>query len=102
MRWKCLSNQQPAAQQPIRVVVARQKDDPKRVPDMGNFKKGWAPGGKRTLTRDFYAYLEAQPLLKAVLAGHIHVTVADRFSSTAVEYVAGGNFLFHGQEITIS
>ena len=79
-----------------------QKDDPKRVPDMGNFKKGWAPGGKRTLTRDFYAYLEAQPLLKAVLAGHIHVTVADRFSSTAVEYVAGGNFLFHGQEITIS
>ena len=24
MRWKCLSNQQPAAQQPIRVVVARQ------------------------------------------------------------------------------
>ena len=70
--------------------------------DMSNFKKGWAPGGKRTLTRDFYAYLEAQPLLKAVLAGHIHVTVADRFSPTAVEYVVGGNFLFHGQEITIS
>lgn len=51
---------------------------------------------------DFYAYLEAQPLLKAVLAGHIHVTVADRFSPTAIEYVIGGNFLFHGQEISVS
>lgn len=38
----------------------------------------------------------------AVLAGHIHVTVADRFSPTAIEYVVGGNFLFHGQEITIT
>ena len=39
MRWKCLSNQQPAAQQPIRVVVARQahrcppRDAPSDAPD---------------------------------------------------------------------
>ena len=77
------------------------KDDMKAVPDMSNFQKGWKVDGKRSVTQDFYAYLEAQPLLKAVLAGHIHVTVADRFSPSAVEYVVGGNFLFHGAEITI-
>ena len=59
-------------------------------------------GGKRSVTQEFYAYLEAQPLLKAILAGHLHMTVADRFSPTAFEYVVGGNFLFGGQEITIS
>ena len=79
-----------------------QKDNMKAVPDMSNFQKGWKGDGKRSVTQDFYAYLEAQPLLKAVLAGHIHVTVADRFSPSAVEYVVGGNFLFHGQEITIT
>lgn len=79
-----------------------QKDDMKAVPDMSNFQKGWKRDGKHSVTRDFYAYLEAQSLLKAVLAGHIHVTVADRFSPSAVEYVVGGNFLFHGQEITIT
>jgi len=79
-----------------------QKDSMKAVPDMSNFQKGWKGDGKRSVTQDFYAYLEAQPLLKAVLAGHIHVTVADRFSPSAVEYVVGGNFLFHGQEITIT
>ena len=78
------------------------KDDMKVVPDMSNFQKGWKGDGKRSVTQDFYAYLEAQPLLKAVLAGHIHVTVADRFSPTAIEYVVGGNFLFHGQEISVS
>ncbi len=79
-----------------------QKDDMRVVPDMSNFQKGWKGDGKRSVTQDFYAYLEAQPLLKAVLAGHIHVTVADRFSPTAIEYVVGGNFLFHGQEISVS
>ena len=76
--------------------------DMKAVPDMRRFQKGWKRDGKHSVTQEFYAYLEAQPLLKAVLAGHIHVTVADRFSPTAVEYVVGGNFLFHGQEITIT
>lgn len=54
------------------------------------------------LTRDFIAYLKTEKLLKAILAGHLHITVQDRFSPTAMEYVVGGNFLFHGQEITIS
>ena len=50
-------------------------------------------------TRDFIAYLKGEPLLKAILAGHLHITVQDRFSPTAMQYVVGGNFMFHGQEI---
>ncbi len=50
-------------------------------------------------TRDFIAYLKKEPLLKAILAGHIHVTVQEQFSPTARQYVVGGNFLFHGEEI---
>ena len=51
------------------------------------------------VTRDFIAYLKKEPLLKAILAGHLHFTMQDRFSPTAMEYVVGGNFLFHGEEI---
>ena len=53
-------------------------------------------------TADFIAYLKKEPLLKAVLAGHLHFAVQDRFSPTAMEYVVGPNFLFHGQEIIFS
>jgi predicted phosphodiesterase len=54
------------------------------------------------ITRDFIAYLKGEKLLKGILAGHLHITVQERFSPTAVQYVVGGNFLFHGQEITFS
>jgi hypothetical protein len=57
---------------------------------------------REPVTRDFVAYLKAQPLLKGILAGHYHIDVADRFSPTANEFLVGGNFLFHGQEITIA
>lgn len=50
-------------------------------------------------TRDFIAYLKQEPLLKGILAGHEHITVQDRFSPTAMEYVVGGNFLFLAQEV---
>lgn len=50
-------------------------------------------------TRDFIAYLKGEKLLKGILAGHEHITMQDRFSPTAMEYVVGGNFMFHGQEI---
>ena len=53
-------------------------------------------------TRDFIAYLKTEPLLKGLLAGHLHITVQDRFSPTAMQYVVGGNFLFHGQEVTFA
>ena len=73
----------------------------KDIPDMGKFICTWKKEVRENETQDFYAYLASQPLLKAILAGHNHVTAADRFSPTAMEYVVGGNFLFHGAEITI-
>ena len=51
------------------------------------------------VTSDFIAYLKREPLLKGILAGHLHITVQERFSPTAMQYVVGGNFMFHGQEI---
>lgn len=51
------------------------------------------------VTRGFIAQLRREPLLKAILAGHLHVTVQDAFSPTARQYVVGGNFMFHGQEV---
>lgn len=51
------------------------------------------------VTRDFIAYLRKEPLLKAILAGHEHVTIQDRFSETADEYIVGGNFLFAAREV---
>ena len=51
------------------------------------------------VTRDFIAYLKGEPLLKGILAGHLHFAVQERFSPTAMQYVVGGNFMFHGQEI---
>ena len=51
------------------------------------------------VTRDFIAYLKKEPLLKAILAGHEHVTIQDRFSETADEYVVGANFLFAAREV---
>lgn len=51
------------------------------------------------VTRDFIVYLKAEPLLKAILAGHLHFTMQDDFSPTAKQYLVGGNFMFHGQEI---
>ena len=74
------------------------RDNMKEVPDVSR----WHDPHRDSVTRDFVAYLKAQPLLKGILAGHYHISVADRFSPTAMEYVVGGNFLFHGQEITIS
>lgn len=54
---------------------------------------------KDETTQAFLAALKAEPLLKAILAGHVHFTAEDRFSPTAMQYVVGGNFLFHGREI---
>jgi len=53
-------------------------------------------------TQDFISYLKTEPLLKGILAGHLHIDVNDRFSPTAMEYVVGGNFMFHGQQVLFS
>ena len=51
------------------------------------------------VTRDFISYLKKEKLLKAILAGHEHFTMQDRFSKTATEYLIGGNFLLNAREI---
>lgn len=50
-------------------------------------------------TREFISYLKGEPLLKAILAGHMHITVEEQFSPTARQYAVAGNFMFHGREI---
>jgi len=47
-------------------------------------------------------YLKKQPLLKAILCGHLHLRVSGRFSETATEYVAGPSYNGEAQEITIT
>lgn len=53
-------------------------------------------------TADFIAYLKSEKLLKALLIGHEHITMQDRFSPTAMEYCVGGNYAFHGEEVLFS
>ena len=66
------------------------------IPDVaGDYKRQ----RESKVTMDFIRRLKAEPLLKGILAGHLHITVQDRFSPTATEYVVGGNFMFHGEEI---
>ena len=51
------------------------------------------------VTRGFIAYLKSETMLKGILTGHMHLTACDRFSPTAMQYIVGGNFMFHGEEI---
>ena len=69
------------------------------VPADGWFLADFRRQREDPVTRDFIASLKAQPLLKAILAGHLHFTVEDRFSPTAMQFVVGGNFMFHGREL---
>ncbi len=50
-------------------------------------------------TRNFIAMLRKEPLLKAILCGHVHINYQEPFSTTATQYMVGGNFQFLGQEI---
>lgn len=51
------------------------------------------------VTRDFIGWLKQEPLLKCILAGHLHISVEDQFSPTCRQYVTAGGFLFHGREV---
>ena len=53
--------------------------------------------GKRG--QEFIKYLKSEPLLKGILAGHQHITVEERFSPKAVQYLVAGNFAFAGREV---
>ena len=51
-------------------------------------------------TADFLDYLKKQPLLKAILSGHLHYDWVGPFSETATQYVVAGNFQGHVREFT--
>ena len=53
-------------------------------------------------TCEFIEYLKGEPLLKGILSGHLHMFAEDRFSPTAMQYVAGGNFSFSGQMVRVT
>ena len=72
----------------------------KAIRDMSNFVE--SEKYKDATTKDFVAYLRAQPLLKGILCGHGHLNVVDDFSPTAKQYEVAGKFMFCGQEFTIS
>ena len=66
--------------------------------DMQDFgAKKAAKFGKRG--QEFIRYLKGERLLKGILAGHQHITVEERFSPTAVQYLVGGNFMFVAREL---
>ena len=50
-------------------------------------------------TLKFIAWLKEQPLLKAILCGHMHRFFEGRFSQTAMQYVVGANYLGDAQVI---
>ncbi|MDO5309994.1 MAG: metallophosphoesterase [Planctomycetia bacterium] len=51
-------------------------------------------------TFKFVDWIKEQPLIKALLCGHLHVDFDSDFSSTARQYVAGGNYYGAVNEFT--
>jgi hypothetical protein len=77
-------------------------EDP-RNPELKEIRTKTFGGRQEEALRDSIAWAnENVDFLKGILAGHTHITVQDRFSPTAMEYVVGGNFMFLGREITFS
>ena len=61
---------------------------------------GWTGGKHDQLTVDFVERVRREPLVKAILAGHIHERKESRFSDTAVEFVADALFNGAAQEVS--
>ena len=51
------------------------------------------------VTRSFVAYLKSERMLRGILSGHLHFAAEERFSPTAVQYVAPGNYQFCAREV---
>lgn len=52
-------------------------------------------------TCEFIAYLKGEPHLKGILSGHLHMFTEDRFSPTAIQHVASGNFSFAAHVVRV-
>ncbi len=51
-------------------------------------------------TLDFLDWMKNQPLIKAILCGHLHFNWSGPYSKYTMQYVVGGNFAGHAYEIT--
>ena len=61
-------------------------------------------GRQRTdaTTCAFIEHLKGEPMLKGILSGHLHMFAEDRFSPTAMQHVAAGNFSFKAHKVKVS
>lgn len=50
-------------------------------------------------TRSFIGRLRGEKMLRAILAGHLHINAESRFSPSAIQYLTGGNFEFQAREM---
>lgn len=82
------------------IIMARTQFWENRGEKFRNSSK-WAPNFNKD-TKDFIAYLKGVPLLKAILSGHEHIAMEERFSPTAVQFVAPGGFAFAGRHVLIT
>jgi hypothetical protein len=65
------------------------------LPDFGRQKSD-------PTTCAFVEHLKSEPLLKGILSGHLHMFAEDRFSPTAMQHVAAGNFSFAAQLVNVT
>lgn len=72
-----------------------------RSSEIAESKKAYKVQQTDPVTVKFIERLKKEPLLKGILAGHMHVSVQDRFSPTAEQYVVGANFAYHGREVLV-
>lgn len=49
------------------------------------------------VTQEFLSYLRGEKLLRAMLTGHLHYDIEERFSDTCVQYVTGANYMFRAR-----
>ena len=53
-------------------------------------------------TLEFVKRIRCEPLVKAILCGHVHRSELDRFSPTAMAYIAGANYMGDAELLTFS
>ena len=77
----------------------------KKVTDESNPELNLPDFGRQradATTCAFIEWLKGEPLLKGILSGHLHMFAEDRFSPTAMQHVAGGNFSFSAHLVKVS
>ncbi|MBO7680932.1 MAG: metallophosphoesterase [Thermoguttaceae bacterium] len=75
----------------VALIVGASDEEMAHYPE-SYFKRYRWGHDEQIATRAFVDYLRGEPLLKAVLCGHLHFPWQGRFSDTAAQYIAGANF----------